>query len=131
MYFVASFFFLIFAPTIYNLYMDIKKYIKNKGFTLSAVAARLNISQQALSEQIKNGTIAAKRLQDIADIIGCSVADLVTDAPADSCDDFAALVHCGGVGYTPRTLEELRALVQRLERAADVGAHTFAENKRR
>ena len=95
--------------------MDIKKIIKSKGFTLSAVAARLNISQPALSEQINSGTIAAKRLQEIANIIGCSVSDLVADDLGTICDDFAALVHCGGVNYTPHNVDDLAALAARLK----------------
>lgn len=59
---------------------DIKKKIKECGFTTQQIAEKLNISQQAVSQAI-NGNPTLSRLQDIADAIGISVSELVSDEP--------------------------------------------------
>lgn len=65
--------------------MDIKKRIKECGFTLDMVAAKLKnnrggigISQPSMSS-IVNGNPTIDRLQEIADIIGISLSELVAD----------------------------------------------------
>lgn len=70
---------------IYKIYtiMNIKRVIRDNGFTLSHVAAQLGISQPSLTEQIINGTIAAKRLIEIAHIINCSPSALLQDVDED------------------------------------------------
>lgn len=72
---------------------DIKKAIKDKGYTLKQVSDRLNITQSALSQQVNNNTISVAKVQQIADIIGCPLTDLLADA------DTSALTlscpHCG------------------------------------
>ena len=57
---------------------DIKKKIKEYGFTTQQIAEKLSISQQAVSQAI-NGNPTLSRLQDIADAIGISVSELVSD----------------------------------------------------
>ena len=59
---------------------DIKKKIKECGFTTQQIAEKLNISQQAVSQAI-NGNPTLSRLQDIADAIGITVSELVSDEP--------------------------------------------------
>lgn len=59
---------------------DIKKKIKECGFTTQQIAEKLNISQQAVSQAI-NGNPTLSRLQDIADAIGITVSELVSNEP--------------------------------------------------
>lgn len=59
--------------------IDIKKAIKDKGQTISAVADKLGITQGSLSLQIKNGTMTLQRADEIAKALGCSLAELVSD----------------------------------------------------
>ena len=68
--------------------MDIKKRIKEQGFTLDDVATKLKnsrggvgISQPSMSSII-NGNPTFSRLQEIAEIIGLSVSELVADDEA-------------------------------------------------
>lgn len=77
----------------YNLYnMDIKKHIKNKGFTISKVAELMEVSQPALSKMLdRNPTI--NKLQEIADIIGVSLSELVSDESEKQ--TFIICPHCG------------------------------------
>lgn len=59
--------------------MDIKKAIKESGFTISKVAERLGIAQPSLTAQLINGTMSLSRAKEIADIIGISLSELVAD----------------------------------------------------
>lgn len=59
--------------------MDLKKAIKDKGFTIGGVATALGITQSALSQQINNDTISLARSADIAKIIGVSLSELVAE----------------------------------------------------
>lgn len=74
--------------------MDLKKTIKDKGFTLVEVAAKLGITQSALSQQINNNTISLARTKEIADIIGVSLTELVADE--SEAQTFVVCPHCGG-----------------------------------
>lgn len=70
----------------YNLYlMNIKKKIKDKGWTLERLAAEMKnkngekgISQASVSQLI-NGNPTIDKLQEIATILGISVSELVED----------------------------------------------------
>lgn len=60
---------------------DIKKKIKEHGFTVQQIADKLNISQQAVSQAI-NGNPSLSRLKEIAGAIGITVSELVSDKPS-------------------------------------------------
>ena len=61
-----------------NMY-DIKKAIKQKGYTLKQISDKLSVTQSALSQQINNNTITVAKVQQIADIIDCPLPELVAD----------------------------------------------------
>lgn len=58
--------------------MDIKSRIKERGQTVSGVAKRMGITKSALSQTI-NGNPTFDKLCEIAEILGISVSDLVSD----------------------------------------------------
>lgn len=74
--------------------MDIKKAIKESGFTISKVAEKLGIAQPSLTAQLINGTMSLSRAKEIADIIGVSLSELVAD---ENEQHGASLIcpHCG------------------------------------
>lgn len=74
--------------------MDIKKRIKEHGYTLAKLAEELGITQSALSQQLGNNPTISK-LCDIAKVLGISVSQLVAD---DSEKDSSVITcpHCGG-----------------------------------
>lgn len=72
--------------------MNIKKVIKAHGFTMKSVADSLGITLAALS-QIASGNPSVKRLQEIADIIGVSLSELVSDESEKQ--TFIICPHCG------------------------------------
>ena len=74
--------------------MDIKKAIKESGFTISKFAERLGIAQPSLTAQLINGTMSLSRAKEIADILGVSLSELVAD---ENDQQGASLIcpHCG------------------------------------
>ena len=74
--------------------MDIKKAIKESGFTISKVAERLGIAQPSLTTQLINGTMSISRAKEIADIIGVSLSELVADENDQQGISFVC-PHCG------------------------------------
>lgn len=66
--------------------MDVKKVIKEHGWTLERLASQMKkpngeigLPQSALSQLIINGNPTFDKLKEIADIIGISVSELVAD----------------------------------------------------
>lgn len=73
---------------------DIKKKIKECGFTTQQIAEKLNISQQAVSQAI-NGNPSLSRLEQIAGAIGIPVSELVADNPAAHVEPQQKCPYCG------------------------------------
>lgn len=92
--------------------MNIKKVIKAHGFTMKSVADSLGITLAALS-QIASGNPSAKRLQEIADIIGCKVGDFFADEMSGT--DFVALIKSGSEFFCASSLKELEDIVSELK----------------
>lgn len=58
--------------------MEVKSIIKQKGFTLEAVAKKMGITRVTLAQNLsRNPTVGT--LQKIADVIGCKVGDFFVD----------------------------------------------------
>ena len=81
--------------------MDIKKVIKNKGWSMERLAAEMTnrdgskgVTQQSVS-QILNGNPTIDKLKEIASIIGISVSELVADE-SDQSRHEVICPHCGG-----------------------------------
>lgn len=72
--------------------MRVKDLLKEKGVTAKELAARLNLSEGALSQSL-NGNPTLERLNQIASALDVSVAELF-EAPAA---DATAIIcpHCG------------------------------------
>lgn len=75
---------------------DIKKKIRECGFTTQQIAEKLNISQQAVSQAI-NGNPSLSRLEQIASAIGIAVSELVADNPASHIEPQQKCPYCGHV----------------------------------
>ena len=73
---------------------DIKKRIRECGFTTQQIAEKLNISQQAVSQAI-NGNPSLSRLEQIASAIGITVSELVADNPASHIEPQQKCPYCG------------------------------------
>ena len=87
----------IFAPLfLKDIYCmpDIKKKIRECGFTTQQIAESLGISQQAVSQAI-NGNPSLSRLEQIAGAIGITVSELVADNPASHIEPQQKCPYCG------------------------------------
>lgn len=91
--------------------MDIKKVIKKQGWTLERVAAEMKkpngekgLPQSSLSQLIINGNPSYLKLQEIANIIGVSVSELVAD-DGDNCQHIVC-PKCGEVIPIETTVKE-------------------------
>lgn len=96
--------------------MDIKKRIKEAGFSLEEVGRLMPkpMSQQSMSALLKeDGNPTINKLKDIAEIIGMPLSELVRD---ETCTpDFMALVKDGPNYYHATSLIELRDVVKKIE----------------
>lgn len=85
----------IFASDYNHTYMEVKTIIKQKGFTIEAVAKKMGITRVTLTQNLsRNPTVGT--LQKIADVIGCKVGDFFAD-DMDIKDDDNTITcpHCG------------------------------------
>ena len=75
--------------------MDIKKVIKEKGFTLEQTATKMGISRITLMQSL-SGNPTVNTLQRVADAIGCRLVDFFADEIETSkiTPDFKC-PHCG------------------------------------
>lgn len=73
--------------------MNIKKVIKEHGYTIEGVAEKMGISRVTLSQNIsRNPTVMT--LERIADAIGCKVGDFFADDKS-SLTPTITCPHCG------------------------------------
>lgn len=66
--------------------MDIKKIAKEKGYTMTQIADELGINRVTLAQSL-NGNPTLHRLQEIANLLGCSVGDFFRDETVGPTDD--------------------------------------------
>ena len=75
--------------------MDIKKIVKEKGYTMAKVADELGINRVTLAQSL-SGNPTLHKLQDVADVLGCSVGDFFRDEMADNFPSVTlSCPHCG------------------------------------
>ena len=63
--------------------MDIKNIAKEKGYTMTRIADELGINRVTLAQSL-NGNPTLHRLQEIANVLGCSVGDFFRDETVQS-----------------------------------------------
>lgn len=79
----------------------IKEKAKEKGKTITGIAAELGVMQQALSRTINNPRITLEDLEKIAGVIGCKVADFMEEKT-----NTIICPHCGKVIHFSKEGEE-------------------------
>ena len=98
---------------IYTTIMDIKKTIKDKGYTISLVAGKMGINRVTLTNMI-SGNTTYNTMSRVAEAIGCSVVDFFSDERTDNKTDFAAFIRYKGIHYTADNLEEFNTIVEEI-----------------
>lgn len=97
--------------------MLVKQRIKEKGYTLEQVGQRMKkkMSQQSMSALLRDdGNPSINRLQEIASIIGCRMADFFEDS-----QELTALIEYRGEMYKASTVEELLGLAEKFKSEKD------------
>ena len=94
--------------------MDIKKTIKDKGYTISLVAEKMGINRVTLTNMI-SGNPTYNTMSRVAEAIGCSVVEFFADEREQESTDFAAFIRYNGVHYTADTLEEFNKIVEEIK----------------
>lgn len=56
--------------------IDIRRAIKERGYSLSAFAEKCNMTPSNLSKNIINGNPTVKKLTEICEVLGCDITDL-------------------------------------------------------
>ena len=74
--------------------LSIKETFKKYNLSVNEVAEKMNISRQTLSTHI-NGNPSIEILARIADIIGCSISELITEEQTDNNILKITCPHCG------------------------------------
>ncbi len=113
--------------------MDIKEKIRQSGWTISSVAAKMKnpygsygISQAALSALLNNGNPTLNKLKEIADIIGMSVSELLADSPAD----FTAFFRYDGEMYYAKSIKQAKNILSKLQDEEDKNTATIEEEEK-
>lgn len=77
--------------------MRTKEVIKEKGFTIDAVAKKLGKSISGMSQIVNNDNTPPKTLRQIADVIGCDITDFFMDEVNSTKESTPTLIcpHCG------------------------------------
>lgn len=91
--------------------MDIKRVIKDKGYTIQDVAGMIGVNRVTLTNTI-SGNPTYRKMKQIADAIGCQVTDFFADEENKS--DFASYIRYKGIHYTADTLDEFLKQVEEI-----------------
>ena len=73
--------------------MDIKKIAKKKGYTMARIADELGINRVTLAQSLR-GNPTLHRLQEIANVLGCSVGDFFRDEMEDKSNNPSVSLTC-------------------------------------
>lgn len=74
--------------------MDIKKVVKDKGYTLMQVANALGMSQPDLSQRIKRGSLSIEQCKVIARTLNITLDTLASDEDDDDASVNAPALRC-------------------------------------
>nr|DAG24949.1 MAG TPA: Cro/C1-type HTH DNA-binding domain protein [Caudoviricetes sp.] len=94
----------------------IEDILKEKNLTKSYLADKLGFARQNFNAMFKNPTL--QRLEDAANILNVSVAELLDEDTHNKCSDFAAFIRYKGVHYTADTLKEFLKQVEEIKTIA-------------
>lgn len=89
--------------------------MQRQGLTITEVANRMGKAKQTISTTLSSGNPTISTLADMARAIGVPLRDLLPQEGDDA--ELSALVYCEGEYYRATTLEELREVVKKLEKA--------------
>lgn len=77
--------------------MDIKSIIKEKGYTIQDVADKIGVNRVTLTLTLQ-GNPTYKKMKEIADAIGCNVADFFRDETQEKVEQDKNILTCPKCG---------------------------------
>ena len=96
-----------------NKNLRIKELCKEKGITLECLANKLNIRRTSLAQAMSRNNFSIDKLGDIADAIGCEIAELfMAKKENERLSDLFGHVEYKGKVYTIRKREDLQELIK-------------------
>ena len=95
--------------------MRIKEILKEKGITLSQLAAKMDVSRQALSRQVA-GKLLVEKAEEIADALDVPIWQLFVspNEVAESEDELTASISYKGEFFNTHSMQELKQYVDKL-----------------
>lgn len=101
--------------------LRIKECCKAHNILVSELSRKMGYEQvTSLNQLLRRRKIGLDKLEQMADIIGCKVSELLEVDSSPSGDDFASYIRYHGIHYTADTLDdffkqvdELRAITRR------------------
>lgn len=85
--------------------MDIKSIIKEKGYTIQEVADKIGVNRVTLTLTLQ-GNPTYKKMKEIAEAIGCNVADFFKDEMQDLGEQDENTITCPRCGARFKLEEE-------------------------
>lgn len=85
--------------------MDIKSIIKEKGYTIQEVADKIGVNRVTLTLTLQ-GNPTYKKMKEIAEAIGCNVADFFKDEMQESGEQNINTITCPKCGARFKLEEE-------------------------
>lgn len=92
--------------------LRINEVLKAHGMKQKDLADKMGIKPISLNQMLGRGTFGIDRLEEMANIIGCRVVELLEE---DSKDDFASYVRYRGIHFTADTLDEFLKQVEEIK----------------
>lgn len=97
--------------------MRIKEVLKEKGFTYKMLADEMDVTEQAIKNMLNSPSITTNTVERIARAVNVNEWELFATRDEVIGEELTALIYHKGAHYRATTLEELRGIVEELERA--------------
>lgn len=94
--------------------MDVRNFIKSRGFKVGDVANAMGITRVTLSQSLANNPTIGT-LQRVADVIGCKVGDFFADDMTHDAPSFFAVIKVGDSFRYTSDLNELDNIISEMK----------------
>lgn len=96
--------------------LRIKECCKAHNILVSELSRKMGYEQvTSLNQLLRRRKIGLDKLEQMADIIGCKVSELLEVDSTPSGDDFASFIRYKGIHYTADSLDEFFRQVEELK----------------
>lgn len=93
-----------------NMKIRIKECLKKYGMQQQDLAKKMGIKPISLSQMLARNKFSVEKLEQIANLIGCSVVELIAEQ-----QDFASFVRYRGIHYTADNIDDFFKQVEEIK----------------